>query len=51
VQKKYMDFKVTMDERIADGFYYAAFFKHFKRIVYKPDLLDTPPEEVLQDID
>ena len=51
VQKKYVDFKFTMDERIADGFYYAAFFKHFKRILHRPEQLDFPPEEVLPDID
>ncbi len=51
VQKKYLDFNVSMDERIADGFYYAAFFKHFKRILHRPEQLDNPPEEVMQDID
>ena len=51
VPRKYLDFKFSMDERIADGFYYAAFFKHFKRILHHPELLDNPPEEVAQDID
>ncbi len=51
VQKKYMDCKFTMDERIVDGFYYAAFFKHYKRILYRPEQLDFPPEEVLSDIE
>ena len=51
VQRKYVDLKVTTDERIVDGFYYAAFFKHFKRILMKPESLDIPPEEVLSDID
>ena len=51
VQRKYLDFKFSMDERIADGFYYAAFFKHFKRVMHHPELLDLPPEEVMQDID
>ena len=53
VQKKYMDVKFTLDERIVDGFYYAAFFKHFKRIMHHPELLDTPPaaDEIVQDID
>ncbi len=51
VQKKYLDFKFSMDERIVDGFYYAAFFKTFKRILYRPEQLDNPPEEVLRDID
>ena len=51
VQRKYMDFKFSLDERIADGFYYAAFFKHFKRLLYHPEQLDLPPEEVVRDID
>ena len=51
VQRKYMDFKFTLDERIVDGFYYAAFFKHYKRILYHPEILDEKPEEVQRDID
>lgn len=51
VQRKYVDVKFTLDERIVDGFYYAAFFKHYKRILQHPELLDDPPEEVLWDID
>ncbi len=51
VQRKYLDCKFTMDERIVDGFYYAAFFKHFKRILAHPEVLDLPPEEVLSDIE
>ena len=51
IQKKYVDFKFSMDERIADGFYYAAFFKHFKRLLAHPEILDLPPEEIVKDID
>ena len=51
VQKKYVDVKFTLDERIVDGFYYAAFFKHYKRLLMHPEILDNPPEEVLSDID
>lgn len=51
VQRKYLDFNVSMDERIVDGFYYAAFFKNFKRILTHPEVLDLPPEEVNSDID
>ena len=51
VERKYMDFKFTLDERIVDGYYYAAFFKHFKRIIAKPEVLDHPPEEVKLDIE
>ena len=51
VQRKYLDCKFTMDERICDGFYYAAFFKQFRRILYRPEVLDNPPDEVLSDIE
>ncbi len=51
VQRKYVDVKFTLDERIVDGYYYAAFFKHYKRILAHPEVLDTPPAEVLKDID
>ena len=29
----------------------AAFFKHYRRILAHPEILDNPPEEVLSDID
>ena len=51
VQKKYIDVKFTLDERICDGYYYATFFKHYKRILAHPEILDNPPEEVIRDID
>ncbi len=51
VQRKYVDCKFTLDERICDGYYYAAFFKHYKRILAHPEILDNPPEEVIPDID
>ena len=51
VQKKYVDVKFCLDERIVDGFYYAVFFKHYKRILQHPEIMDQPPEEVLKDID
>lgn len=51
VQRKYIDCKFTMDERIVDGFYYAAFMKHYKRLLAHPEVLDKAPEEVLSDID
>ena len=51
VQKKYMDVKFSIDDRIVDGFYCASFFKHFKRLFHHPELLELPPEEVKRDID
>ena len=51
VQKKYVDVKFVLDERICDGFYYATFFKHYRRLLRNPEILDNPPEEVVKDID
>ena len=51
VQKKYIDVKFVLDERIVDGFYYATFFKYYRRLIAHPELLDNPPDEVVKDID
>ena len=51
VQKKYVDVKFTLDERICDGYYYATFFKYYRRLLAHPEVLDNPPEVVNRDID
>ncbi len=51
LQKKYIDVKFVLDERIVDGYYYAAFFKHYRSILRHPELLDEIPTEILPDID
>ena len=51
VQKKYIDVKFVLDERICDGFYYATFFKYYRRLLAHPEVLDNPPETVVPDID
>ncbi|MBR6708498.1 MAG: hypothetical protein IKL84_02330 [Clostridia bacterium] len=47
---KYVDYKVVMDERIADGSYYAMAFKHLKHYLKNPALLETAPESVKEDV-
>ncbi len=47
---KYIDFTVTCDERICDGHYYASAFKYLKNLMAHPEVLDTPPEKVIEDI-
>ena len=49
--KKYIELKAVTDERICDGYYYASAFKLIKRYVENPELLETKPEEVIEDID
>lgn len=51
VQRKYIDLKFVLDERIVDGYYYATFFKYYRRLMRHPELLDQPPEEIVSDID
>ena len=51
VQRKYIDFRFTLDERTVDGFYYAAFLKYYKRLIQHPEVLDEAPAEVVKDID
>ena len=51
VQRKYIDVKFVLDERICDGYYYATFFKYYRRLLAHPEVLDNPPEEVQRDID
>lgn len=51
VERKYVDLRFTLDERIADGFYYAAFLKYYRRLFRHPEVLDEAPEEVVKDVD
>ena len=50
VPRKYVDVKFVLDERICDGYYYATFFKYYRRLLRNPEILDQPPTEVVQDI-
>ena len=49
-ERKYVDYIITTDERICDGFYLAGSFKYLKYYLRNPNLLEAPPEKVLQDI-
>ena len=50
VERKYMDLRFNLDERICDGFYYASVIKCFLRLLAHPEVLDRPPETIEQDI-
>lgn len=45
VVKRMMPVGFTLDERIADGFYFAKSFKIFKHLLENPELLDRPVTE------
>lgn len=50
-KKRYIDIKAVTDERICDGYYFASAFKYFKKLVESPDILETPPTELIEDVD
>ena len=49
-EKKVVDYTLVTDERICDGFYYASAFRLMKDYFRKPELLDSPPKAVTEDI-
>ncbi len=49
--KKFLDFTVTTDERICDGYYFASALKLLCNTLEHPDVLDAPPVEVIEDIE
>ena len=50
VERKYIDYKVTMDERIVDGIYYANGLKYLKYYLKNPEALEQAPAEVNEDV-
>jgi hypothetical protein len=49
MEKKYVDYAVTMDARIADTAYLGTAFKYFRHYLANPDLLEKGPERVNED--
>jgi hypothetical protein len=50
-QRKTIGLKVVTDERICDGYYFASAFKLFLSFFRRPELLERPPERVVEDVD
>ena len=48
-EKKVMKLRFVADERIADGFYLSKSLKYFTWVFSKPELLDNPPEQIIED--
>lgn len=47
---KYMDYRISCDERIADGHAYSVAIRYMNSLMRKPSQLDNPPEKVVEDI-
>lgn len=50
VDHKYVDCKFVMDERTVDGHYYAQFLQAFRYICQHPEIVETPPTKVVEDV-
>ena len=50
VKNSYVEVTYNLDERICDGFYYASALKLMRGYFRKPEVLDTPPEVICEDI-
>jgi hypothetical protein len=50
VDKRFINLRIVGDERIVDGYYYASAFKMFKKLMMHPEILENPPEKVVDDI-
>ena len=46
----YVDVTYNLDERICDGYYYASAMKLIRGVYKNPEVLDNPPEKVIEDI-
>ena len=51
VERKYIDYTVVTDERICDGFYFAQSFKYLRSYFRNPEQLETPPEQVVAEVE
>jgi hypothetical protein len=49
LERKYVDYAVTMDARIADNAYMGAAFKYFRHYLANPAELEKPPARVNED--
>lgn len=50
VDNKYVDCKFVLDERIADGHYYAQFLQAYRYLFQHPEILENPPSKVVEDV-
>ncbi len=47
---KYVDCKFVLDERIADGHYYAQFLQAYRYLFQHPEILEKAPTRVVEDV-
>ena len=50
VDRKLIDCKFSLDERTVDGNYYAKFLQAYKYMFAHPEIVETPPTRVVEDV-
>ena len=50
IDNKYIDTKMVLDEGIVDGHYYAQLLRAFRYMFEHPEIVETPPSKVVEDI-
>lgn len=50
IEKRLVDMKFTLDERICDGHYHAQFLQGLRYVFQHPEIVETPPSKVVEDI-
>ncbi|MGX8692355.1 MAG: hypothetical protein ACSW8E_01175 [Clostridia bacterium] len=50
IDNKYVDTKMVVDEGIVDGHYYAQLVRAFRYMFEHPEILESPPTKVVEDI-
>lgn len=50
IRKHFLDFNITMDDRVCDGHYYSKALHELRKYLKNPELLERPPEVIVEDI-
>ncbi|MDR3206850.1 MAG: 2-oxo acid dehydrogenase subunit E2 [Oscillospiraceae bacterium] len=50
-ERRFLEYSLSIDERVCDGYYFASVFRMLKEIFKNPDQLSAPPETVIEDVD
>ena len=50
IDNKYVDTKMVLDEGIVDGHYYAQLLRAFRYMFEHPEILESPPTKVVEDV-
>ena len=50
-ERRFLAFTLSLDERIADGFYFSGIFRMLKELFANPERLEYSPEQVAEDVE